>query len=118
MQINIHDKARELADALKQTDEYHEYSELKTQVYDDATNKQLLDEYKRLQMRLMAASASGSQPDPDDMQRMQGIGSLLQLNPDVGRYMMAEFRFQRLLSDIFKILGEVAGIDLDSLGGA
>ena len=28
---------------------------------------------------------------------------------------MAEFRYQRLLSDIFKILADTAGVDLDML---
>ena len=118
MQVNIHDKAHELAQALKQTDEYREMMELKELVYQDDTNKQLLEEYKRLQMRLMAASAGGAQPQPEEVQRMQAIAGLMQLNQDIGRYMMAEFRFQRLLSDVFKILGDVAGIDIDSLGGA
>ena len=31
--------------------------------------------------------------------------------------MLAEFRFQRMLSEIFQILGETAGIDLDALAG-
>ena len=36
-------------------------------------------------------------------------------NPDVSAYLLAEFRFQKMLSDIFKILADVADIDLDSL---
>ena len=40
---------------------------------------------------------------------------LLQFNPDVSAYLLAEFRFQRMLSDIFKILADVAGVDLDAL---
>ena len=28
---------------------------------------------------------------------------------------MAEFRFQKLLADIYKILGDAAGIDMDML---
>ena len=51
----------------------------------------------------------------EDFQRLQQIGTLLQFNPDVSAYLMAEFRFQRMLSDIFKILADVAGIDLDML---
>ena len=43
------------------------------------------------------------------------FGAILQFNPDVSAFLLAEFRFQRMLSDIFKILGEVAGIDLDML---
>ena len=75
----------------------------------------LLDEYKRLQFRMQAKLASGENMPEEDLQRLQQIGTLLQFNPDVSAYLLAEFRFQKMLSDIFKILADVADIDLDSL---
>ena len=113
--MNPYDQAHELARALKESEEYREFTRLKEVAYDDGTNKALLDEYKRLQFRLQAKVAAGETLPPDDMQRLQQIGALLQFNPDVSAYLMAEFRFQRMLSDIFKILADVAGIDLDML---
>lgn len=114
--MNPYDQAHALARALKDSDEYREFARLKEIAYEDGTNKALLDEYKRLQFRLQAKAASGESLPDEDMQRLQQIGTLLQFNPDVSAYMMAEFRFQRLLSDIFKILADVAGVDLDMLG--
>ena len=113
--MNPYDQAHALARALKESEEYREYTRLKEIAYDDGTNKALLDEYKRLQFRLQAKVAAGETLPPDDMQRLQQIGALLQFNPDVSAYLMAEFRFQRMLSDIFKILADVAGVDLDML---
>ena len=97
------------------SEEYREYQRLRETAYDDATNKALLDEYKKLQFRLQAKAAAGEGLPQDDMQRLTQIGALLQFNPDVSAYLMAEFRFQRMLSDIFKILADVAGVDLDML---
>ena len=113
--MNPYDQAHALARALKDSEEYREYARLKEIAYDDGTNKALLDEYKRLQFRMQAKLASGETMPEEDFQRLQQIGALLQFNPDVSAYLLAEFRFQRMLSDIFKILGEVAGIDLDML---
>lgn len=113
--MNPYDQAHALARALKDSEEYREYARLKEIAYDDGTNRALLDEYKRLQFRMQARLASGETMPEEDFQRMQQIGALLQFNPDVSAYLLAEFRFQRMLSDIFKILGEVAGIDLDML---
>ncbi len=113
--MNPYDQAHALARALKDSEEYREYARLKEVAYDDGTNKALLDEYKRLQFRMQAKLASGETMPEEDFQRLQQIGALLQFNPDVSAYLLAEFRFQRMLSDIFKILGEVAGIDLDML---
>ena len=113
--MNPYDQAHALARALKESDEYREYIRLKETAYDDSTNKALLDEYKKLQFRLQARAAAGESMPQDDMQRLTQIGALLQFNPDVSAYLMAEFRFQRMLSDIFKILADVAGVDLDML---
>ena len=116
--MNPYDQAHALARALKESDEYREYMRLKETAYDDSTNKALLDEYKKLQFRLQAKLAAGESMPQDDMQRLTQIGALLQFNPDVSAYLMAEFRFQRMLSDIFKILADVAGVDLDMLAQA
>ena len=113
--MNPYDQAHTLAKSLKESEEYREYIRLKEAAYEDATNKALLDEYKKLQFRLQAKMASGESMPQEDMQRLQQIGTLLQFNPDVSSYLLAEFRFQRMLTDIFKILADVAGVDLDML---
>ena len=113
--MNPYDQAHALARALRESEEYREYMRLKETAYDDGTNKALLDEYKKLQFRMQAKLAAGESMPQDDMQRLTQIGALLQFNPDVSAYLMAEFRFQRLLSDIFKILADVAAVDLDML---
>ena len=113
--MNPYDLAHQLARAMKESEEYREYERLRETAYEDETNRALLDEYKRLQFRMQAKMASGESMPADDLQRLQQIGALLQFNPDVSAYLLAEFRFQKMLSDIFKILADVANIDLDSL---
>ena len=57
--MNPYDQAHELARALKESEEYREFTRLKEVAYDDGTNKALLDEYKRLQFRLQANTSTG-----------------------------------------------------------
>ena len=113
--MNPYDQAHALARALKESEEYREYARLKEVAYEDDTNRALLDEYKRLQFRLQGKLAACDSLPGEESQRLAQIGALLQFNPDVSAYLMAEFRFQRMLSDIFKILADVAGVDLDAL---
>jgi len=113
--MNPYDQAHALAHSLKESEEYKEYKRLREIAYEESTNRALLDEYKKLQFRLQAKMAAGETMPEDDYQRLQQIGTLLQFNQDVTAYLMAEFRFQRMLSDIFKILADVAGVDLDML---
>ena len=113
--MNPYDLAHQLARAMKDSEEYREYERLRESAYEDETNRALLDEYKRLQFRMQAKMASGESMPEDDLQRLQQIGALLQFNPDVSAYLLAEFRYQRMLSEIFKILADTAGVDLDML---
>ena len=115
--MNVYDQAHELARSMKQSEEYIEYMRLKEKAYEDGTNKALLDEYKRLQYQMQLAVAAGRRMEEDDLQRMQKIAALLQFNPDASAFLLAEFRFQKMLADIYKILADVAGIDLDMLSG-
>ena len=113
--MNPYDQAHALARALRESEEYREMTRLKEAAYDSDTNRALLEEYKRLQFRMQARLAAGETMPEEDYQRLQQIGTLLQFNSDVSAYLMAEFRFQRMLSDIFKILADVADVDLDVL---
>ncbi|MBR6767214.1 MAG: YlbF family regulator [Clostridia bacterium] len=113
--MNPYDQAHALAKSLKESEEYREYMRLREIAYEESTNRALLDEYKKLQFRLQAKMAAGETMPEEDYQRLQQIGTLLQFNSDVTAYLMAEFRFQRMLSDIFKILADVADVDLDML---
>ena len=113
--MNPYDQAHALARSLKESEEYREMIRLRELAYESDTNRTLLEEYKRLQFRMQAKMASGETMPEEDYQRLQQIGTLLQFNPDVSAFLMAEFRFQRMLTDIFKILADVAGVDLDML---
>ena len=111
--MNPYDQAHQLAKSLKESEEYREYVRLRDAAYDDGTNKALLDEYKRLQFRMQARAAAGETMPEEDLQRLQQIGTLLQFNPDVSAYLLAEFRYQKLLADVFRILSDASGISPD-----
>lgn len=113
--MNPYDQAHALARSLKESEEYRDMIRLREAAYESDTNRALLDEYKKLQFRMQAKLASGETMPEEDYQRLQQIGTLLQFNQDVSAFLLAEFRFQRMLSDIFKILADVAGVDLDML---
>ncbi len=115
--MNIYDRAHELAQELKTCPEYVEYQRLKDIAMENDTQRALIEEYKRLQFQLQVAMAGGGKPDPAEMERLQKIAGVLQLSAEASNYLMAEFRFQKMLADIYKILGDAAGIDMDMLKG-
>ena len=104
--------AHRLAQEIRQSEEYQTYHGMKDDVLADETTAALIREYKKLQVKLQMGAMAGTKPDDDDMQRFQGITSLLFANPTVSKYMLAEMRLQQALADIFKIITEAANIDM------
>ena len=115
--MNVYDKAHELARGLKNSPEYQEYQRCKEVAMENETQKALIQEYKKLQFQLQVSVAGGGKPDPAEMERLQKIMAVLQLSQDATRYLMAEFQLQKMLADIYKILGEAVDIDMDMLRG-
>ena len=110
--IMEYSNAHRLAQDIRQCEEYQTYHGLKDEVMADETTAALIKEYKKLQVKLQMGAVAGHQPDETDMQRFQGITSLLFTNPTVSKFMLAEMRLQQALADIFKIVTEAANIDM------
>ncbi|MBP3426991.1 MAG: YlbF family regulator [Clostridia bacterium] len=112
--MNIYDTAHRLANEIRQSDECVRLRQLRDQAMSDETNRLLLEEYKRLQVRLQMSmmGAAGEMPG-EEMQRFQQLASLLYMNSDVQAYLMAEMQMQKTLGDVFKILTDAAGITID-----
>ena len=108
------DDARALADKLKASEEYKTYRESKERAYAQPSTAALLDEFYSLRMKAQAASVAGT-PDAEATEKLQKLGELLQFDATAAEYLMAEFRLNALLGDIYKILAEAVGLDLGAL---
>ena len=113
--MNIYDKAHELAAELKNSEQFKLYEKARAAAMENETNKALLMEYKKLQYQLQIQVASGGKALAEDMERYQKLAAVLHMSSEATAYMMAEFQLQKTLADIYKILGEAAGIDMDFL---
>lgn len=112
----VYTAAHQLAKDIRASEEYQTYHGLQEVVMQDETTAALIKEYKKLQVTLQMAMMSGQQADSDDMQRFQGIYSLLFAKPEVSQYLMAEMRLQQAMADIFKIITEAADLDMQIPG--
>ena len=115
MSVNIYDSANALARDIKNTDEYIQYKRLRDEVMSNETNKALINKYKKLQFQLQVAMSGGGQPNPEEMEQLQKIAQVLQLSQDTAGYLLAEMRLQKMLADIYKVIGEAADMDMDFL---
>ena len=114
--MSIYDSAHALAGLIRESEEATELKRLRQIAEADDTNRALLGEYRRLQTRLQLAAMGGGQVDQEETQRFSQIASLLYMNGDVQAYLMAEMRLQRLMADVFKILSDAGGMQLEVPG--
>lgn len=110
----VYDKANELAKLLKESDEFREYKTTKEKAFENDATASLIKEYHKLQLAAQAAMVSGKKDD-ETMQRLQKIGELLQLNQDASAFLFAEYRLNRVVSDVYKIIAEAIDVDLGAL---
>ena len=113
----ILDTAERLAGELKDSEEYRLLRGLKEEISRDPELKALLDGYHRMQLAAQAGIVSGKR-DEELMLKLQRTGELLQMDPKASAYLIAEYRLNRLLSEIYRILGDAVGIDLSALEGS
>lgn len=110
----VYDKARELARDIAGSQEYTEYKRTKELAMANSTTAGLIKQYHQLQLKAQAA-ALGGQKDEELMGQLQKMGEILMLNQDASAFLMAEFRLNQMLGDVYKILAEAVDVDLGML---
>lgn len=110
----VYDTAKQLAREMQKSEEFIAYENARALAMENETTSALIDEYHRLQIRAQAATVAGERND-ELMQRLQKVGELLQFDAAAAAYLIAEFRINRMLADVYKTLAEAVGIDLGSL---
>jgi cell fate (sporulation/competence/biofilm development) regulator YlbF (YheA/YmcA/DUF963 family) len=108
------DDAKLLADKLRASEEYMTYRGAKERAYASETTAALLNEFYALRMKIQASSVAGD-PDPEAAEKLQKLGELLQFDPAAAEYLMAEYRLNTLIGDIYKLLAEAVDLDLGAL---
>jgi cell fate (sporulation/competence/biofilm development) regulator YlbF (YheA/YmcA/DUF963 family) len=109
----VYDKANELAAMIRESDEYKQFKKLKDELYEVDTTKKMLIDYKKMQFEAQAIYLSGKEVPAEVMDRIQKMGEVLQFNPKITEFFAAEYRFNTLISDIYKIIGDACEIDME-----
>lgn len=110
----VYDNARALANDLQNSEEYTQYKAAKEAAFQNETTKALIERYHTLQMKAQAAYLSGEK-DESTMEELQKLGEVLQFNSDAAAFLMAEYRLNTMLGDVYKILADAVNIDLNML---
>ncbi|TXK72247.1 YlbF family regulator [Paenibacillus sp. N3.4] len=104
--MNVHDKAYELAKAIKESSEYREMKESRTTIDGDASSKSLLEDFRKRQNELQQKMAVGEMPPQEELEQIQKLYEVLSLNPRINQLFEAERRLSIILEDVQRIIAE------------
>lgn len=104
--MNVYDEVNNLAKALKECLEYKEYKEVKDKVTAVPDLKEKIDEFEKIRYEEQILALQGEKQSEEKMKKLQELYEILVKNPDVKDYFDKEVRFNVMMADVNKIIGE------------
>ncbi len=104
--MNPYDKVHELVRAIKESDEVKEYLAIKEELFQDEKNKSMIKDFREKQVEVQSLLMQGKEAEPEKMEKLQNLYDILASNVKIKEFFDKEVRFDVMLSDIYKIIGE------------
>lgn len=104
--MNIYDTANKLAYELKNSEEYNNYKKVKEEVNRNLDLKEKLESFEKVRYEIQIASINGLEQDKQKALDMQNLYIELIKNEMMKQYFDAELKFNIILTDINKIIGD------------
>ncbi|WP_010272092.1 YlbF family regulator [Paenibacillus senegalensis] len=104
--MNVHDKARELSAAIRESKEYEDVKLAQQAVNADPESKRMMDQFRQKQMELQSQMMSGQQPAQEELDKMEKLYEVLSLNFSIRKLMESERRLSVVMEDVQKIMME------------
>ena len=104
--MEVYDKCHELANAIKNSKEYTEYKEIKKIIHEELKLKDQVDEFEKIRYEEQLLAMQGEKQNEEKMKKLQELYEILIKEPQVKDYFDKEVRFNVLIADVNKIIGE------------
>lgn len=102
----FYDKIHELVRALKDSEEYRNYLNLKNELKKDGKAYEMLKDFKKKQEEHQLNYINGQEMAKEELEKMQNLYSLIIQNETSRKLLEAEMRLNVMLADMNKIVGE------------
>ncbi len=104
--MNVYDEVNNLAKSIKESKEYIEYKSIKTELVSMPELKKQIDEFEKIRYEEQLLAMQGEKQSSEKMKKLQELYEILVKNPKVKDYFDKEVRFNVLIADVNKIIGE------------
>lgn len=104
--MTVYDTANELARQLAHSREYLEYKEMKEKVHADPVLKDKVEEFEKIRYETQVLAIQGEEQNEEKMKKLQELYTIIKDNSDIKKFFDTEARFNILLADVNKIIGD------------
>lgn len=104
--MTVYDTTHELARQLRNSREYIEYKEIKDVIYANPELKKKVEEFEKIKYEVQMLTIQGEKQDEEKMAKLQDLYTILLNNKDVKKFFDMQVRFNVMLADVNKIIGE------------
>ncbi len=104
--MNIYDTANKLAYEIKNSEDYKNFKELKEEIKQDAEVYSKIQAFEKLRYEVQLASLQGGAQENEKAAELQKMYIEIIENEKVSEYFEAEMKFNVILADVNKIIGE------------
>lgn len=104
--MNVYDTVNKLAQELKTSDEYVSFKKYKELINNNPEVKDKIKKFQTLRYDIQIGAMQGVEPDKEKEKELQELYAELLSKENVKEYFDAEFKFNILLADVNKIIGE------------
>ncbi|MCL2437256.1 MAG: YlbF family regulator [Clostridiales bacterium] len=108
--MNVYNEAHNLARAIRESEEFKQYDAIKKQVAGKPELQGMLSDFQAKQFEMQAKQMMGESPAEDLAAHIQELYHIMMKDPVSAQYLQCEIRFSMMMSDVYKILGEVMGL--------
>lgn len=105
--MNVYDLANNLASEMKKSQEFIKVQEAKKALDTDKEAAKMVKDFNAQRRELEMQQLSGKEPSKEKLEKVQNLYNLLAANSIAVEYVQAEMRFQMMLNDVSKAIGEV-----------
>ena len=103
--MNVYDTANQLAEEIKQSEEYVTYKMAKEAINLNFELKNKIDEFEKTRYEAQISALQTGTDDENKMRHVQELYGKLIQNQEASRYFDAEMKFNILIADVNKIIG-------------
>ena len=105
--MNVYDTANKLAQEIKQSEEYVTYKMVKEAINLNVELKNKIEEFEKARYEAQIIALQTGKDDDEKMKHVQSLyGELIQ-NQEASKFFDAEIKFNVLIADVNRIIGQV-----------